>query len=793
MKQFLGFLWFLGSMQTVLSAPLVLNESPAQPGEWGVRPHSDQVVSTNPPGFVWRPMPAMTWELVCAEDPDFTRNAYHATAQTWNVHTPPTAWAPGIYYWRYRGRDREGHATGWSQVRRFTLPANATAMPMPGRADLLARVPTSHPRLFTRPEKLTTLRSLAQGRLKGVYNALVSTCEHSLRNPSNTVEPPRYPEGMERKSEAWRKMWWGNRQRSQRALGSAATLGFTWLIGGNEQYGQEARRILMACAQWDPRGSTGYRYNDEAGMPYAYYFSRTYTFINPLLTEEEKTLCRYVMKVRGDEMYHHLCPNHLWRPYSSHSNRAWHFLGEVALAFHGEIEDTDDWLWFAMNVFYHVYPVWSDDDGGWHEGMSYWNSYQARFTWWADIMREVLDINAYDKPYYRRMGNYPMFQAPPGKVGTGFGDLNAPRRAENYRELMTVVAAQAQNSYWQWYVEALGGPKPASGYVGFIRGAMPVVTPRPPADHPASYLFAGTGQAVLNTQIQDAHESVQVVFKSSPFGTQSHGYEANNSFLLWAYGQRLLIRSGYRDIYGSDHHQNWMWSTRSVNNITVNSLGQMRHSAAAQGTITDFYTSPDLDVVVGEAGQAYDPPLERYTRAILFVKPDLMIVYDRLNAPKVSTFQYHLHALKKIEVRRNNRMVVRSGEALCQVTFLRPEALHITQTDQYDPNPRPRVSLREWHATASTIDPAREVSFVTLYRIHRAHVPPTLHSEIEELAGGYILRASAAKGTVTVLLPRNPGDPLQSGTLQTVGRIVIQLEQDGQPAQTVTVDGIERE
>ena len=66
----------------------------------------------------------------------------------------------------------------------------------------------------------------------------------------------------------------------------------------------------MECARWDPKGSTGYRYNDEAGMPYAYYFARTYTFVNDLLTEEQKNICRQVMKIRGDEMYNHLCPGH---------------------------------------------------------------------------------------------------------------------------------------------------------------------------------------------------------------------------------------------------------------------------------------------------------------------------------------------------------------------------------------------------------------------------------------------------------------------------------------------------
>ncbi|MHC4542557.1 MAG: DUF4962 domain-containing protein, partial [Planctomycetota bacterium] len=257
----------------------------------------------------------------------------------------------------------------------------------------------------------------------------------------------KYPAGTIRNSDPWRDIWWGNRTYTIRALNSAATLAFTRLLGGQEEYGLEAKRILLECAKWDPKGSTGYRYNDEAGMPYNYYFSRTYSFVNDLLSEEEEELCRKVMKVRGEEMYRHLCPRHLWQPYGSHANRAWHFLGEVGIAFLGEVEGADDWVWFAMNVFVNTYPVWSDDDGGWHEGSSYWSSYQNRFTWWADIMREAMGIDAYDKPYFSKAGYYAMYLLPPGKVGGGFGDLTARRTAQRNVPLVSgLFAARCQRS-----------------------------------------------------------------------------------------------------------------------------------------------------------------------------------------------------------------------------------------------------------------------------------------------------------------------------------------------------------
>jgi len=769
-------------------AALELDERQAGPGEWGYRPADGSVSVVNPPAFSWRPMAGLRWEIECATDKSFTQIEYRRSGIEFNVHCPPVAFKSGRYWWRYRGVDGKGRSTNWSRARQFTIASDAVKMPMPQRDELLGRIPKKHPRLFMRPENLARLRALARAQRKAEYESLLKQCERLIARPPSTEEPPKYPAGMVRGSDPWRKIWWGNREYTIRALNGAATLAFTRLIGRQQKYGLEAKRILLECAKWDPKGSTGYRYNDEAGMPYAYYFSRTYTFVNDLLSEQEKEICRAVMKVRGEEMYRHLCPRHLWRPYSSHSNRAWHFLGEVGIAFLGEIEGAEDWVWFAMNVFYNTYPVWSDDDGGWHEGTSYWASYLNRFSWWADVMREAMGIDAYDKPFFSKVGYYAMYLMPPGKVGGGFGDLTARRTARHNVPIMSTFAAQANNGHWQWYVEALGGPEPAGGYIGFVRGALPGVKPIKPDELPSSRLFSGIGQAYLNSSILDAGDSVQVVFKSSPFGTQSHGYEANNSFLLWGYGQRLLIRSGYRDSYGSDHHRNWMWSTRSVNNITVNGRGQGRRTAAARGQIVAFKTTDAVDIVVGEAGGAYEVPLERFRRAIIFVKPEVVVVYDRLAAKEPSTFEYWLHAVNKFGVRDQHAISVRNGDVACEIDFLAPGGMRFEQTNQYDPNPRPRITLREWHLRGTTGAKSRSTEFVAVYRPHRVERALPGESRLVEIEGGYVLKARLSDGELTALLPTDDDATLNAFGMKSKGAIKVRLERsDGQPAQVLEV------
>ncbi len=788
-------LWL--SVTAAATAALTLDERPAGDDEWGYRPAAGAVSEVDPPSFSWRPQKEIvSWQLQCARGEGFETVAYEADDLEFSVHCPPQCFAPGVYTWRYRGVDKDGRTTNWSRSRTFTIADRAVKTPMPVRKELLGRVPQTHPRLFVRPEELPRLRKLAQGPLSDRYAGLVRRCERLLADPPATQQPRKYPSGMVRGSQEWKKLWWGNRTYTIAALDGAATLGFTRLLGGKDEYGQLAKRILLDCAEWDPVGATGYRYNDEAGMPYAYYFARTYSFVHDLLTEEERRICRRVMEVRGNEMYRHLCPRHLWRPYSSHSNRAWHFLGEVGIAFHGEIEGADDWLWFAMNVFYNAYPVWSDDDGGWHEGVSYWSSYVGRFTWWADVMRAAVGVSAYEKPYFSKVGYYAMYLMPPGKVGGGFGDGATRRRASQLVPLMSQLAAQAGNGHWQWYVEQMGGPSEPSGYVGFVRGALPKVKPQPPEGLPGSRLFRGIGQASLNTTLHSADEDVQVVFKASPMGTRSHGNAGNNSFVLWAYGERLLIRTGHYYLYGGPHHRDWVWSTRSLNNITVDGQGQVKRSSAAKGEIVAFKSTPSIDVVVGEAGEAYRDKeaakgqrlLDRFTRAILFVKPELLIVFDRLQAKQPATFEYWLHAINEFEVDGQRGIRAQAGEVGCEIAILAPDGLKLTQTDQYDPNPWPQIKTREWHLTAATSSKATTTEFVTLCRPHRDTQVVPSRANLQRVDGGYVLSADLSDGRVVALLPSNDSAELAAEGLSSTGAIVIRrLGTDGAVVETVSL------
>ncbi len=745
-------------LAAALSAQPVLNERPPGPEEWGFHPKPGETSAVNPPGFAWRPQEKATgYDVQVASDEAFKTIVLSGENVRYCVWCPDKTLAAGQWLWRFRSIDPAGKKSDWSSVRSFTIPADTIAFPMPRREELLGRIPKQHPRLFVRPEQLPQLRELAKGDLKTQYAAIIRDCDKLLKNPPPTAEPPKYPPDVSTKSEAWRVIWWGNREYTIKVLNSAATLGFARLLGGNEQYGQLGKRLLLDAAKWDPKGSTNYRYNDEAGMPYVYFFSRAYTFLYDTLSDDERRLCRDMMRIRGNEIAADLSPRHLGKPYASHSNRAWHKLGEAGIAFMDEIPEAGEWTWLAMNVFWNVYPVWSDEDGGWHEGTSYWESYIHRFTYFADVMRVDLGVDAFKKPYFSRLGYYAVYLQPPGSPTGGFGDLVAERTSKANVSLISAMAVQAKNPYWQWYVEAQGGPAAEGGYIGFVRGSMPPVEAKSPIDLPSSRVFHGIGQAALNSNLLDAKKNVQVLFKSSPFGTQSHGYDSNNAFLLTAYGQRLLVSTGRRDIYGSDHHSNWMWDTKSVNSILVDGQGQTKHSAAAQGRIIGFFTSQDFDYVAGECAASYAGRLKRFERHILFVKPFTIIIFDRLEAPKPADFQWLLHSPVEMKLAGQQDIRITSGDVNCRVAMLYPPDLKLSLTDKYAPPPRDRIKISEWHLTAATAKAAAQMEFVTVIQLTRGgNAAP----ELPPLKSTAEAHTFTFPGMMTLTLPVDQSRPI---------------------------------
>jgi len=758
-------LTFMGTLMLPTLIFMVAPDHEPQPGEWGYRPADGSKTSVNPPSLTWVHVPeAAHYTVQWSARSDFS-NAITVENIRWCVYTHNEPLEPGEYFWRYRMVTKDGRISDWSSTRRFIVPSDATVFPKPTMEELRQRIPKEHPRLFLRPEELSQLRAWAKGEGSKIFEQLQEQANQLLQSEP-TPEPS--VRGTIRDLET-RQFWWSNRVQTLKACQEAEILAFVYLLTGESRYAEAARRWILHLASWDPDGPTNWRLNDEAAMPLLHRLPRAYDWAYNALSEEDREKVRNVMRRRATDAWNgsqiRQGVEYLNRPYNSHGNRAWHKLAECAIAFFDEIPESETWLDYAVNTFYAAYPVWSDDDGGWHEGLSYWAGYMSKVVWWTEVAEKALKIDSFKKPFFANIGDYALYTAPPGSPDMGFADLSYRPPSTGWA-FVHYFSRKVRNGYWaqwanQWHINF----DPGEPVLRFLWSALPAVEPKPLTDLQPSKVFRGVGVAVLNSNLLNAADNVQIRFKSSPFGRQSHGHDPHNSFTLNAYGEPLLVNCVYRDWHGSAFHTKWCWSTKAHNALLVNGEGQKPHSPDPLGKIVAWDFQDGADYVAGDATDAYEGKLKHFVRHIVFVKPDVIVIADDIEATQPNEFQWMLHGLTPFEMDESAQTLTLERErAGVMVHYLAPELLHFHQWSGYEPDIDKDYleSINrsgfpaQWHVEASTVTQHERVFVLTVLCPYRKgqQIEPLLQTEQNDTA--ILLQVPSADGNMVTVSLRKP-------------------------------------
>ncbi|MBI3684594.1 MAG: DUF4962 domain-containing protein [Acidobacteria bacterium] len=731
--------------------------------EWGYRPADGATVEVNPPSLTWvHEKEAAGYTVEWADNPLFTRST-RVNLLKWSVYTHHSAFPAGEFHWRYRITGRQGQESAWSRTRRFVLRAGTPVFPQPTIEQLRQRIPKDHPRLFLSNQDLPRLRAYAKAEGREAFQRLVAQADR-LSHSQPTPEPAVRGSASDPKTVDY---WWPNRVQAIKALNEAEVLTFVWLLTLDAKYAQPARDFTLRLAAWDPDGPTNFALNCEAAKPMLHRLARAYDWAYPLFSEEERSRIRAVLVRRALDAWKsgevRQGAGHLNQPYSSHGNRTWHKLAENAIATFDETPESEMFLDYAVTKFFAAYPVWSDDDGGWHEGLSYFGGYMSKATWWMHLAHQALGIDGFTKPFFAHFGDYALYSAPPGSPDLGLGDLAHSTPSRNW-SFMQYFVRQTRNPQWAWWLDAWKIPTEFEEPVlGFLWGSMPLVKPQAPSVLPPSKVFRGTGVAILNTTLESAANNVQIRFKASPMGRWSHGHDPHNSFTLNAYGVPLLVNNVYRDLYGSPFHRDWVWTTRAQNAVLVNGEGQKPRSADLGGRIVKAEFHDGVDYVVGDATDSYQGRLTRALRHVVFLKPDVIVIADDVAAPAPATFQFMLHGQIPFELSESSqRLVLDRESAGVVVDYVAPRPLRFRQWTGYTPEPDKRylsstgraMIPEQWHVEAATTEPASEVFTLTLLRPYKSGKKPESSVTAERQTSAITLRA----GDVRIRFVRSGGD-----------------------------------
>ena len=738
-------------------------------------PADGSMSQIDPPAFLWLPVEGVEEYTL-----QYSRHQDFPAAETTNVGCSRTIYVPreslgsGQWFWRFAVKDVQSGKQVNSPVRVFNIAENASLVPFPDVKALVENLKGVRPRDFLRGEDLRRYRELGAGPLKSYIEDLKNQSEQYV-GKELLPEPDFLPKGGQEKIQEFVKV-----MRSTRNFnGAMVTCATTYLLTGEERYGEEARRRLMHLASWDPNGSTNLFHNDEPGHEIVRVMASTYDWIYPLLSEEDKGKVREILAERMPQLYKQLMRNPIEiRPFDSHAMD--YFIGDLlesCIVMAGEFPVEEMLEYVLLQLWSPYFPPYGGDDGGWAEGPSYWQWSTATFLRNFTLVKQNTGIDLTKKPWLQQTPYYKLYANPPYSKMSPFGDGQS--RPPSSGEIMYKLGVAMDNPYALWYARQ-SGQKPR-GLERFLFYKEGDDQGKEPSDLPQARVFRDMGLAAMHSELANGNKNVHFLLKSSPFGSTSHAYADQNAFALSAYGEPLAIASGYYPYYASIHHKEWTWETKASNSLLVNGQGQGIRSWNAKGKIADFVTTDYAHYALGDAVEAYGGRLTKFNRHALFLRPTIagdepvIILFDDIASPEPATYDWLLHSLEKMQIDEVTGTVeIKRGDARLQVLFLTPQDLKISQHEGFPAKPEGENMPDQWHLSAQTSALATASRFVTVLMPYQEGQQDKLPEVSLIVKAGWIVVTLQGKQTRQVVAFRTeakPGEKLKIGKFTTRSKV----------------------
>ncbi len=520
-------------------------------------------------------------------------------------------------------------------------------------------------------------------------------------------------------------------------------------ITGDDRYAAEVRRRALLIAALDPEGYTSHRVSDFANGTLTEALAYAYDYCHDYLTEDERAQIREALLARLMIVAKAFRPSIEQRVNNAH---AWQhtFLQFTAgcLVLYGEDEQATEWFEWATRAFVALYPWFGGAEGGSAECTSYFEGTNLPSSMdTRDLIFAATGIDLCENPWYRSNIYYTIYGHPPGHMRSQFGDHSrGPSSPQPHRTVLAATRHRAvifQDPFAAAYATSseadlvtARGPRQAWQWL-----SPELPEPRPLSELPGARAFADIGTVFMHSAIDRPDANIAIEFKCSPYGSYGHGHADQNSFNLSAFNEPLFIDTGYYHSFADPHHNGWTRQTKAHNALLVDGLGQPIGDLRPFGQLIGFEQGDEYAWCAGEAAGAYvDVDLDRFTRHLLWLKPDILLVYDQLEAPEPHTWQLLLHAEREMAVDEQSRSVDAMGEkGSARAVILSAGDLSFSQHHEFDPPARKWRDDRkfdmpdQYHLTAATVEATTSARLLTVIQVARAG--EEFAGSVEPLAG----------------------------------------------------------
>lgn len=686
------------------------------PNAAAIRPADGATVQQTPPDFSWPDISKQARYTLNLTYPDGKTRSLAAPQNylNWNEVLPA-----GTYGWTVSVAGAGGTRT--SERRKFVVGADAKPFLVPDMGKLAAALKAKpHPRGLPEP---ATLEKMAKQR-EAAVRMLRAEVDTRMRVP-----PPRAPESESPSNDESNVI--DEIKRTQNAL----TL---YVLTKEARYQDEAARRVKNMASWDPEGSTSYNRENLnlAARNITYTLVLGYDWLYPKLDASGKEMILRSIRARMGQMHADLIGERsrvAREPRDSHGQGSATMLGMMAALVAGDFPEAEDWMKKALPLAINLVTPWGGEDGAFANGSAYGLWYTGQFLPHWYVLRWATGIDLAQKAWVRNHADFLAYFNPPGTPARLFGDGHEQAMLkEQSARFGKGYSYFAPSPLMRWYASQLSG-EAAIRMEYLLAPPADFSGPQPfPKGAPNALLLPSTGWVAMHSALEDK-DRVSVYFKSSPppYGAFNHQHADQNGFVINAGGQRLAIESGYYDGWKTRHWWNWLHQTRAKNAITYDGgKGQVFFEATdykkmGYGRITKFSSSPQYDVTTGDATQAYDGALKQALRSLVYLRPNLLVVHDKLASGTPRRWEWNIHALQKISALSDKKIKIENaGQTLC-VEMLAAPPLRFAQTDEWSaPEPlkgdgkmisgaEPRAGEAQWHGRFSS-EPLADAEFIAL-------------------------------------------------------------------------------
>lgn len=683
------------------------------------KPADKYISMQNPPDFSWPYVNSATgYDLKICSDKALANIVYEKKGLTNNFYNFSRTFKTGVDYWWSVKYYKNGGESEWSTARRFKIDPDAYEFVMPETEVLLSRISNTHPRIFTTKENLSSFRAIKEDneKAKTIYNNYVNNAVNYAAAGVIPTEPVLNEEYWDSEKNTYKDGQYENyladmkrcKSLSGTMLSQILICGFGYLLSGEKEIGNHAKNLLLALSEWDIEGPTSYVFDDQVHREVIYKSAMAYDWIFDCLTEAEaKTIRDFIVerityvykKNNSTSCIETLMTSIRKNPYDSHGWTAIGYLGIAAYALVGDFGTEEDlaksWLEIILPTYAANMQPWSTEDGGWSQGTDYWRYSTQSSKEFIDILAHGNVINLYDKVWAKNEPLWTMYAYPKGSYGS-FGDQSNRVKAESAvyaRNSLGKTQYFGSDSVARWL--SLEQGVISNDMTNYIVSTTMDEEKTAPTEYPLSHEFKDIGWAVMTDNLIDENR-VQLTFKSSAYGSFNHSHADQNSFIIQGFGENLAIKSGYYDYYHSPHDSNITRPTFAHNSITVDGgYGQQDDRFNAKGNLSQFVNGLDFDSLTGEAkdaykksnysSYAYGADLDKFDRNIIYIRPDVFIVIDDLDAAGngSSSFEWWLNAEHEMEYGQNHALI-KEGDARLKANVFYPQSVTSKYYDTFE-------------------------------------------------------------------------------------------------------------